>query len=233
MSLAEARRIAQPPGVSPSPTDPPYRFFSIFLSVPLACWGVTANQVTIASAVIGLAGAASFMLGTYRAGLLGAVLLQLAYLLDYVDGEIARLRQSSSRRGYFLDLVTHAVIKTAIFLGASYGVFAAGRGPRILIWGFAASVASAATQALPSIAVVAGLTDRAPGPRRRRTLATRIEAVICYLFESPGLFGLLLAGAVFDRIAVIVVAYGVAAPLYFLYRAWEYRFPATASRPEE
>jgi phosphatidylglycerophosphate synthase len=76
------------------------------LIVPLAKTRVTPNQITFLSLVVFVA--AMVMLATQRGylGLVGAALvLELSYVLDCVDGQLARLRHRSSPVGAHLDFL--------------------------------------------------------------------------------------------------------------------------------
>ena len=75
---------------------------------------ITANQVTLISLVIALIGVSSFALSSNASFLIGSVLLQVWYLLDHVDGQIARYRNTSCLSGRFFDYVTHHLIHGAI-----------------------------------------------------------------------------------------------------------------------
>src|SRR5437762_1650191 len=60
---------------------------------------VTANQVTLASLVVGLFGISLFAATSNASFLTGTLLLQLWYLLDHVDGQIARYRKTACLSG--------------------------------------------------------------------------------------------------------------------------------------
>ncbi|MDP8259079.1 MAG: CDP-alcohol phosphatidyltransferase family protein [Candidatus Aadella gelida] len=100
---------------------------------------ITANQVTLFSLVI--AGAACLMFGAGVRGTMlgGAVLLQLWYLLDHVDGHIARYRGESSLTGVYFDYITHYIVHAAIFIGIGVGIATDDGGSTFLIMGFAAA----------------------------------------------------------------------------------------------
>lgn len=68
----------------------------------LPSW-VTANQVTLLSYAVALASLLLMANGSQSAFVAGSVLLVLFNLIDCVDGNLARLRGSSSRFGRFLD----------------------------------------------------------------------------------------------------------------------------------
>ena len=61
--------------------------------------GWSPNAVTIVSLVVGLAAAAAFALGSRPWLVAGAVLLQAAFTIDCVDGQLARYTQTSSIHG--------------------------------------------------------------------------------------------------------------------------------------
>ncbi len=78
--------------------------------------------ITVLSLMVGLAGAACFAMGSYRLDILGAVLFQVAVILDCCDGEVARLTFAESRVGQVLDIVADNIVHMAIFAGIAWGV---------------------------------------------------------------------------------------------------------------
>lgn len=93
-----------------------------FLSKALIHTPVTPNQVTVASTLIGLAGAWFFAQGNYTAGILGAFLLQMSALVDCVDGEVARIVFKESPIGKWLDLGLDQVVHVAVFAAIAIGL---------------------------------------------------------------------------------------------------------------
>lgn len=83
---------------------------------------ITANQVTLISLIVGVFGCFLFATGGALCVLLGALLLQIWYLLDHVDGHIARYKGQSSLTGVYFDYITHYVVHAAIFIGIGAGV---------------------------------------------------------------------------------------------------------------
>src|SRR5215813_2087238 len=67
------------------------------LLVPLSRTGVTPNQITLATLVVFAAGAAvtAFLPG-WGALMAGAGIIELSYVLDCVDGQLARWKGTSS-----------------------------------------------------------------------------------------------------------------------------------------
>ncbi len=89
--------------------------------VPLARTGVTPNQITLATLVVFLAGAAvmAFLPG-WRALCVGVVILEISYVLDCADGQLARLKGTSSPVGAHLDFLMDEL--KAFVLVAAVGV---------------------------------------------------------------------------------------------------------------
>ncbi len=232
MSLRELRTIAQPPAYSLGPFDFAYRACSIYLSIPLARWGATPNGITVAWIVLGLAGTAMLVPAVWWLPVLGALVLNFSYLLDFVDGEVARLTNRRSRVGGYIDLVGHGLIKTALPLATGMAAALSWNQPLFVLAG-----------ALAAIAVVAGDSGRfyaactsgdldagdlghsvvpvRTGPRRI-TVGKIVGTAWEQSFESPGLYGLALLGALFGRLDVVTLYWLVAAPIWFMQRTLEY-----------
>jgi phosphatidylglycerophosphate synthase len=83
---------------------------------------ITANQVTVAMIVIGLAGSAALLLGGLIGPALCAVAIQLYILADCIDGEIARWTQTTSPRGVYLDRLGHYIVESSLFPAFGYAV---------------------------------------------------------------------------------------------------------------
>ena len=102
---------------------------------------VTANQVTIISLIMGLVGIYFFAIPSAGFFLTGAILLELWYFLDHVDGQIARYRKTACLSGRFFDFITHHLIHGVIFFSLGlYALQVTGKLFCVLL-GFTASVA--------------------------------------------------------------------------------------------
>ncbi len=101
---------------------------------------VTANQVTTLCLMTGVVGILFFSLQPAGWFLAGAVLLQIWYLLDHVDGQIARYRKTEGLTGRYFDFVMHHVIHTILFF--SLGVYAYLKTDHFfyVLWGFVTSL---------------------------------------------------------------------------------------------
>jgi phosphatidylglycerophosphate synthase len=79
------------------------------ISTPL-----TPNQITAASLAVGLLAAACFLPESFAWSLLGWLLFESSYVLDCVDGEIARLKMQESPLGAWIDSMADNVVQAAI-----------------------------------------------------------------------------------------------------------------------
>jgi len=124
------------------------RHISHWLTRRLMHTGVTPNQVTIVSTLVGLAGVGLLLLGTYWPQAIGAGLVLLATIIDGVDGELARLKFLESALGRRLDFwLDNVVNATALFAtGAGYG-FATGSS--VYVWASVFNLLAAAITAVP------------------------------------------------------------------------------------
>ena len=229
LPFADARVLAQPPEYSPAVTDRVYRAASIYLSVPLARIGVLPNAITLAWIVLGLGAIALLSAGSYAVRVTGALLLQFAYLLDYVDGEVARLNDRRSRVGEFLDLLGHGLHKVMLPFPVAWVASGAGVEPRWLLAGVAATAILAVGDASRFYAAcVAG--DFGSGdlghtvrPRPRGISPWRVaNAVFFVSFETPGLYGIVALAAIGDLWVPLIVWWAVGGPVWIVCRTHRY-----------
>ena len=119
MDLVTQRRIAQ----AGKDIDPAWyrvhRHLSIHVTRGALALGLAADHASLAMMAFGLAGAALLVPASPVANALGFALLYLAFLLDKVDGEIARLKGTQNARGIFLDRMHHRLIEPCLFLAVA------------------------------------------------------------------------------------------------------------------
>src|SRR5690606_9312716 len=103
-----------------------------------ASLGIRPDTVTIASMVLGIAAAVAFATGTAGGMVAGALLLQAAFTLDCVDGQLARVTRDFSIRGAWLDATFDRGKEYVVFAGLAVGGLNAGEaGPLWLLAGAA------------------------------------------------------------------------------------------------
>ena len=180
------------------------------LLVPLARTRVTPNQVTFATLVVFLAGAAMMAACPAHGALLASVvILELSYVLDCVDGQLARWKGTSSPVGahldFLMDEIKAFVLVAAVAIRLWRGAPAAGwPADRWLLEGLLglAAVATAISlttfvrrpeyAAATGAAVAHGAGDygggfeaAAPAAPRRRSPLALVEALGSFVVHYP------------------------------------------------
>lgn len=107
----------------------------------VAPWGVSANSATLAAWACGIAASAAFATGSIAGWVLGALLLQIWYLLDHVDGQLARFHGTASLDGVQLDYLMHHTVNILVPLGIGWGLFSASHQAVWMLAGVAWAVA--------------------------------------------------------------------------------------------
>lgn len=97
------------------------RPISTALSRHLAPLGVTPNQMTVVSALIGIAAAPFFLSSAPSVQMIGGLLFVLHSVLDGCDGELARLTYRESRLGGLLDFWGDNIVHVAVFACMAVG----------------------------------------------------------------------------------------------------------------
>ncbi len=146
--IAELRPIAQGEKVSADKRwwYVVFRKISIYVTWALLHTKATPNQVTVGSLVIALVGLV--MVGASDPWLASAGYLALLvyHLLDRVDGEIARVRETYSLYGIYLDNAGHYLTGAGLLVASTYRLTLEASQPRML-WLIGVSAALAAAMA--------------------------------------------------------------------------------------
>jgi hypothetical protein len=133
-AVAELPRVDEDKVLLDSAVKPVDGFFTTFFVSPysryLARWaarrGLTPNQVTAASMGLGVLTAACFATGERWGLVAGAILLQIAFTTDCVDGQLARYTRQFSQLGAWLDATFDRAKEYLVFAGLAIGADRAG-----------------------------------------------------------------------------------------------------------
>ena len=191
------------------------------LVVPLARTSITPNQVTFATLPVFLAGAALLaLLPSWGALIGGAAIIELSYVLDCADGQLARLKGTSSPVGAHLDFLMDELKAFALIAAIAIRLWLPARDPRWLLEGLAglATVAGAISlttfvrrpeYAAATGAVVShGTGDYGEGfeqkPPVRRSPLALVEALGRFIVHYPSHIWLV---ALVNRIDIFLHAY--------------------------
>ncbi len=99
------------------------RLPSFYLTWIFLHLNISANQATYISLIVGLAGCAFLALGSYTGKLVGALMINLGFALDCVDGNIARYRKSFTHYGEFIDALVGYIVAAFLFMSLGVGAF--------------------------------------------------------------------------------------------------------------
>lgn len=121
-------------------------FFSVIFMHPLAflfdkifiMMGITPNQITFMSLVIGLLASFFISTGNRTYLIVGAVLIMLSFILDSCDGDVARYTGLKSKKGSWLDFVTDEIKNSSFIIGISIGLFRQTNDPLTFFYGLLA-----------------------------------------------------------------------------------------------
>src|SRR6185503_4747264 len=83
--------------------------------------GLTPNTVTAISMAVGIFAAAGFATGERWGMIAGALLLQIAFMLDCVDGQLARYTRTFTSLGSWLDSIFDRAKEYVVFAGLAIG----------------------------------------------------------------------------------------------------------------
>ena len=97
------------------------RPLALYITWLVAPWGIPAHAMTVAALACAAAAAAAFAVGGVIGWLTGAALLQVWYLLDHVDGQLARYHRTSSLDGVQFDYLMHHLVNLLVPWGVGYG----------------------------------------------------------------------------------------------------------------
>ncbi len=207
---------------------PLIRRISVHVTPLLARLPVSANQITAVSLLTGLASGWCMMRGEWTWAIVGGLFLVLSYVLDNCDGEIARLRNQSSRLGMHIDNFVDTAVHTFFFVALGIGI---GRATGQDAWLWLGWIAAAGSAINYVAGFVVEVRDRAAAaqaqdpddrekdtrwrmPRGRRE---RIIYVFRELSRADFCF-IVLVLAVFDLMWVLLPAAAVGAHVYWAAR---------------
>ena len=139
LTLAEIRAIAQDGKHHDPAWYRVHRRLSIHVTRAAMALGLTANQVSLGMMGATLAAALCLASPSGWVNVAGFVLGYTGFLLDKVDGEVARLRGLPTLRGILLDRLHHRLIEPTLLLGVAWHEFHFTGSRAVLAAGFVAA----------------------------------------------------------------------------------------------
>lgn len=219
-SIKELRRICQKPVIKLNTFYPRMvsRRISIYITKLFLYTNVSANNVTLLMILVGIIASIFFGFDQYIYSLLGALFLQFWFILDHVDGEIARYRKQSSIKGVFMDLLNHHIIHPLIFIFIGIGLYKNLGDFRILIMG-TFIIFSLLLQDLINLDKKEASLWKAKNlyaeekDNFKKSLFKRITQVV---YKFPGIMNIVTIAALFNQLYLIFLFYGFTFPIMIL-----------------
>lgn len=157
-SIRELRQICQAPRKTVDNWHMKHisRKPSIYITWLLLHTKITANGATFLFLLTGIIASLAYIFATNTAFLIGSVLLQLWYVMDMVDGEIARYRKQTSLTGAYFDCVSHYISHPFLFFCIGVGLYVReGDNPAIflisLLAGYSVAMITISTDVMRSV----------------------------------------------------------------------------------
>jgi hypothetical protein len=243
VSLRDLR--SYPHRINPEEPQKPYgrlffRPISLYLTWVCVNLGFSANQITSVQLVIGVLAAAAVACPTVKIGFLGLLLFQLGFMLDNIDGEIARFRKQASLTGKFLDEIGHQTVVPLMYLGFGVGDFLRHGRWEIIVFAALAGLSSLRIDLLSKAEVILNFAQsgsdskfdyykRFPAPQSPTTSAEKHGPIarLRYLFAYPATMNTLSILWLLDRFTgtgtivhgnagllyLLIVVYGIVIPI--------------------
>jgi phosphatidylglycerophosphate synthase len=221
------------------------RRISIYFTWIFLHAGVKATQVTTLWGILGIAACVLLGSGSYQSSVIGALLFQLAYLFDHVDGEIARYKRTFSPKGVLLDTIIEQILFPLLFISMTLHVY---RGIDHYIY-VICGVSSAFFSSLifnmqfallyvdqeRKAAAVQKMTDseeqeRGKSPDRtpldnemRNRDGSMMKRILSFpnaFFDETGIFLSVLLFSILNLLPILLIIYGACLPLVFIRKAY-------------
>jgi phosphatidylglycerophosphate synthase len=122
-TIAELRAVCQPPTLVGRRSAEHWagrlymRRLSLHVTRRVLTLPITPNGWTVVMIGVGVAGAVALAVPGVTTALVAALAVQVYLLLDCVDGEVARWRETTSAAGVYLDRLGHYTVEAALLVG--------------------------------------------------------------------------------------------------------------------
>lgn len=217
------------------------RRVSIYLTKFFLYTPITGNQVTVLWCIIGITAGILFSVGNYRYSIIGALLLQLLYVLDGTDGEVARYKGTCSLKGEYIDQLCHNIAYPSIFIGISFGVYVNFHSIWAFIFGFSASIFilqmwlvelerfkifNNVRKEVKNEGVIATSIEKTEDKKIESSLLKRFSRKINPI-SIDVIMIVILMGAILDYMHLVLLLYGVLLPCIWLVQVYfnlKYKF---------
>ena len=141
-SIEELKKICFKGNYEKLPIYPRYVTHKISIRIVklLLHSSITPNQITSLSIVVGIISSIMFAVAIPVYFLAGALILELYYVIDAVDGQLARYKKLSSMTGGYFDYVSNYIVHPCVFFCIGLGLVRHSGDILPIVFAFSASV---------------------------------------------------------------------------------------------
>jgi phosphatidylglycerophosphate synthase len=205
------------------------RKISIWITYFLRNSAISPNQVTALWVLLGIIGGFLLIFNIYWVSIFAFSLLFLSWILDNVDGELARHKKQYSIAGNFLDMIGHEIIFPVVFCCLTFSAVLQSQSNFIVFLGLLATAFATPMNKMQENAklllcikaisqgVKLEISKSQVHPiselKNLRRVAIKIIAII---FSEIGMFYLLFIAIVFKVENFYLCLYGLGLPLLFI-----------------
>ena len=224
-SISELRRICQPE-YEQVRYNPYYRYyrrffrlFSIYLTRLLLKINTPANLISIFGILFGIIGSIYFYLSNF---LVGSIILQLWLLMDTLDGEVARYYYSKHKqknyliKGELLDLNSHHLIHSLIFIGFSLGLYNLTKNINMIYLGIIALFSLLLNELIDLNKFKVLFYQNLRSDTNKIKKNKRLIKKLMFIYTFPSIVNIILIAALFNKVNVILYFYGITFPIIAL-----------------
>jgi phosphatidylglycerophosphate synthase len=188
------------------------RPLSIYITAIFLRLGISANMATGIFLINGIIGSILLVFPDKRYFFVGMLMMQVWYILDHVDGEIARYRKQTSLTGVYLDKITHYISHPFMFFCIGLGFYNSYGYVALVIAAFVAGYSITMISAMEDVfssviyygiknkKISISLADASPADNSKSKggLLRRIFSILHTLCTFPSVMNLLFFASILD-----------------------------------
>lgn len=198
--------------------------FSRYASIPIAKFidkytSLSPNSVTILTNIFSLIPIYFFYLGDYTSIMIGGSLFLLIFILDYVDGSLARIQNRGSNFGGWLDHSLDMYRMIFFFFAIAFGVYRQTGDWLVFIFIFWATVAFMMRKVM---AVEFGYEYHPEGMNVIKKEKSKLKFITFFFYEGPFITYAIVVGSFLNQLYWLMLLFAVMGWLYCF--AMHYKF---------
>jgi phosphatidylserine synthase len=185
--------------------------------------------------LLGLASLPFFLIGEYWSIIVGALVLQVHYIFDHIDGNVARATNKKTKRGQYLDYIPNITVNPLVFVALGYGFFKTTGNLNFLLFGFSAGffyLAKDPARLFKYLMFFERNILSKNKANRNQSILSKFNRHSSIILDYPGIMNILLIFAILNISQFLLFFYGIVLPLFFIARV-TYEFYSMKKRGDK